>query len=138
MRRILLTVLLLSVLTAAAMAVYVLNELMVSPREAYASDWTAAFIIEHIRTSDVWPSKWEDLKDEYDRLAAPEHYAWTFQELQTLVSINWDTSVAAIQESATPPDNVQLTSGRNVSYNGDPDVLVYEFVHTGKIPYSFR
>ncbi|KAA5536077.1 hypothetical protein FYK55_28190 [Roseiconus nitratireducens] len=114
------------------------KEVIGVPREAYASDWTAAFIIDHIRTSGAWPTGWDDLHDEYDRLAVPQHYAWTFDELQTLIDVNWDSSIDAIRESDVPHDNVQLTSGRQVSYNGDPDVLIHDFVHTGSDPHQIR
>lgn len=107
------------------------------PREAYASDWTAVFIIEHIRTSGEWPTRWDDLHDEYARIAVPEHYAWTFEELQTLINVNWDSSIDAIRESDSPLDNIQLTSGRQVSYNRDPDVVIHDFIHTGNAPSRF-
>ena len=110
------------------------KQLIGIPREAYASDWTAAFIIEHIRTTGEWPTGWDDLRDEYDRLAVPEHYAWTFEELQSLINVDWDVSIADIKDSEVPLKHIRLTSGRQVSYAGDPDKLIYDYVQTGEDP----
>ncbi len=55
-------------------------------RDAYASDWTTEFVIAHLRANDNrWPTGWHDLKDEFDTLAAPQQYAWTFIELKDRV-----------------------------------------------------
>ena len=126
MRRVLLIALILLIAAAGVWVIRFTKQVIGIPREAYASDWTAVFIIDHLRTSGTWPTGWHDLRDEYDRLAVPQHYAWTFDELQTLIDVNWDSSVDAIRESDVPLDNVQLTSGRQVSYNGDPDVLIHD------------
>ena len=104
------------------------------PREAYASDWTAVLIIDHIRSSGEWPTGWHDLRDEHDRLAVPEHYAWTFQELQSLVEVDWNVRISDIQDASKPMDHVRLTSGRQVSYAGDPDKLIYDYLQTGEDP----
>ena len=108
------------------------------PREAYASDWTAVFIIEHLRTSETWPTGWLDLQDEFDQLAVPSHYAWTFNKLQTLIDVDWDASVSEIRDSETPPQHVRLTSGRSVSFNGDPNALIYDYITTGNDPNRIR
>ncbi|TWT76173.1 hypothetical protein [Neorhodopirellula pilleata] len=138
MRRAILIALAVLVFAAGAWVVRFAEEVVGIPREAYASDWTAIFIIDHLRTSGDWPTGWHDLRDEYDRLAVPQHYAWTFDELQTLIDVNWDSSIDAIRESEVPLDNVQLTSGRQVSYNGDPDVLIHDAVRTGSYEHQIR
>lgn len=138
MRRVLVITLILLVVVASVWAFRFVKQVAGIPREAYASDWTAAFIIDHIRTSGTWPTGWHDLRDEYDRLAVPEHYAWTFDELQTLVNVNWDTTIRELSDSEKPIDNVQLSSGRRVSYNGDPDALIYDYIHTGNDPHQIR
>jgi len=134
MRRVILVALILLFIAAGVWVFRFAKQVVGIPREAYASDWTAIFIIDHLRTSGKWPTGWHDLRDEYDRLAVPRHYAWTFDELQTLIVVNWDSSIDAIRESDVPLDSVQLTSGRQVSYNGDPDRLIYDYVHTGNDP----
>ena len=103
------------------------------PREAYAADWIAVFLIEHLRASESWPAGWEDLRDEYDRLAVPEFYAWTFAELQELIDVNWNVEIDDVRNSPIPLDLIQLTSGGNVSYGGDPDVLVHDYLRKGTI-----
>lgn len=138
MRRFLIAVVTLAVCVLAivgiAKALSFAKQVIGIPREAYASDWTAAFIIEHIRTTGEWPTGWDDLRDEYDRLAVPEHYAWTFAELQSLINVDWDVSIADIKNSEVPLNHIRLTSGRQVSYAGDPDKLIYDYVQTGEDP----
>ena len=108
------------------------------PREAYASDWTSVFIIEHLRRTDRWPTGWEDLRDEYDELARPTHYAWTFEELQSLIDVRWDATLEEIQNSKTPIDLVRLSSGKSVSFNGNPNDLIFDYVKTGNDPHRIR
>ena len=138
MRRFLIAVVTLTVCVLAlldiAKAVSFAKQVISIPREAYASDWTAAFIIEHIRTTGGWPIGWDDLRDEYDRLAVPEHYPWTFEELQSLINVDWDVSITDIKESNVTLNHVRLASGRRVSYAGDPNKLICDYVKTGKDP----
>ena len=105
-----------------------------SPKDAYASDWTSIFVIDHIRTSGEWPTGWEDLRDEFDRLADLNHYAWTFDELQELVWFDWDAVLNDVRDASPPLQVFRLTSGRHLSYNGDPNLLIREYVRTGKDP----
>ncbi len=137
-RRLVLTAVLLLVLAVTGWVVWFVRQVAGIPREAYASDWTGVFIIEHIRTTGEWPTGWHDLRDEFDRLAVPEHYAWSFQELQTVIQVDWDVSIAEIRESNGPMDHVRLTSGRQVSYGGDPDELIYDYIKTGRDPNQIR
>ena len=138
MRRVVLIAVIMLAVVASVWTFRFANQVIGIPREAYASDWTAVFIIEHIRTTGTWPTGWHDLRDEYDRLAVPEHYAWTFDELHTLINVNWDVSVDEIRDCAMPMNNVQLTSGRQVSYNGDPDALIYDYLRSGEDPHQIR
>lgn len=103
--------------------------------DAYASDWTSIFVIEHLRTSGDWPRGWGDLHDEYDRLAPASHYAWTFDELQTRVWFDWDADPDAVREANPPLEIFRLTSGRQVSFNGDPNELIRNYLRTGKDPH---
>ena len=64
----------------------------VGPR--YALQWTSAFIVEHLKNNDnKWPTGWEDLRDEYESMAEPDFYAWSFDELQTLVDVRWNITL---------------------------------------------
>ncbi len=138
MRPVLITVVALTTCAIAAFgiakALSFVKQVLPNPREAYASDWTAIFIIDHIRTSGEWPTGWHDLRDEYDRLAVPEHYAWTFEQLQSFIIVDWEVTIAEIQDSDVPLDYVRLTSGRTWSYAGDPDKLIYDYIQTGEDP----
>tara|TARA_R110002049_G_scaffold309173_1_gene517917 strand:+ start:1829 stop:2347 length:519 start_codon:yes stop_codon:yes gene_type:complete len=106
-----------------------------SPSDAYATDWTSIFVIDHIRTTGNWPESWGDLRDEYDRLADASHYAWTFDQLQERVWFNWDTSIADVRDSEPPMQVFRLTSGRRISYNGDPNILICDYLRTGDDPW---
>ena len=68
------TLLMLAVIGGVVSAVVALKSLVGLPSDAYASDWTAIFVIEHLKTSDnSWPTDWDDLRDEFDRMAEPTH-----------------------------------------------------------------
>ena len=88
----------------------VLRSLATFP-DAYASDWTSIFVIDHMRTSGEWPRGWEDLRDEYDRLAPASHYAWTFDELQTRVWVDWNADPDVVRDADPPLEIFRLTSG---------------------------
>ncbi|QEG40187.1 hypothetical protein [Roseimaritima ulvae] len=103
--------------------------------DAYASDWASIFIIDHIRTSGEWPKGWHDLRDEYDRLADADHYAWTFDEFQDRVWINWSARLDDVRNADPPMEVFRLASGRRISYNGDPNLLIREYLRTGKDPF---
>lgn len=106
-----------------------------SPQDAYATDWTSIFVIDHIRTSGEWPSRWEDLRDEFDRLAPESHYAWTFEELQGRVWIDFDVDLDDVRDADPPIHLFELTSGRQLSYNGDPNLLIRDYLRTGNDPW---
>ena len=103
------------------------------PQDAYASDWTAIFIIQHLKaTEDTWPSNWADLQDEFDRMAEPSHYAWSFVELQQRVNVQFQLTSQQVRDADPPIEAIRLTSGRHVSYDGNPNVNVREYLRTGK------
>lgn len=137
MRRIILPIGLIAVVVAfGAWGVQAVTEVVGLPRKAYASDWTAVFIIDHIRTTGSWPTGWQDLRDEYDRLAVPDFYAWTFDELQTIINVDWNLTVEEIRESMQSIDAIRLSGGSKVSYNGNPNDLIFDYIHTGNDPHQ--
>lgn len=98
-------------------------------RDAYASDWTTEFVIAHLRENENrWPTEWDDLKDEFDTLAEPGHYAWTFAELQERVWLDWDANPRQIAISDPPLTVFRLTSGRQASYGGDPNERIRDYL----------
>jgi hypothetical protein len=113
---------------SGAIAMYGLRGL---PQDAYASDWTAIFIIEHLKaTEGTWPRNWADLQDEFDRMAEPSHYAWSFDELQQRVNVQFHLTSQQVRDADPPVEAIRLTSGRHVSYDGDPNVNVREYLRT--------
>ena len=106
-----------------------------SPKDAYATDWTSIFVIDHIRTTGEWPTGWNDLHDEFDTLAPASHYAWTFDELQELVWFDFSANIDRVRDSDPPVHVFHLTSGRKLSYNGDPNVLIRDYLQTGDDPW---
>ncbi len=132
-------VILVSTLAAlvAGFRIYALPSLkraLPSPSDAYASDWTAIFVIEHIRTTGKWPTGWQDLRDEFERLAPESHYAWTFDELQDRVWFDFDAAINDVRAASPPRHIFALTSGRRISFNGDPNTLIRDYLRTGDDP----
>lgn len=80
-------------------------------------------------------NNWDDLRDEYDRLAPASHYAWTFDELQTRVWFDWSAAPDAVRNADPPQQVFRLTSGRQVSFNGDPNKLIRDYLRTGNDPW---
>lgn len=127
-----------SLLLAMAVAWFAIRSTLESYHalpDAYASDWTAIFVIDHLRTSDgAWPKDWSDLKDEFDRMAEPNHYAWTFEELQQRVDIRFDVDPQELRDADPPLEVIRLTSGRRVSFDGDPNLLIRDYLRAEKMP----
>ena len=120
-------------IAGAGYGLIVLKSLVGLPQDAYASDWTAIFVIEHLKSADKqWPANWEELRDEFDRMAEPSHYAWSFAELQERVDMRFNVASDAVRDANPPLEVIRLTSGRRVSYDGDPNVNVREYLRTGK------
>ena len=123
----------LALIAGAVFVIVTLKSLVGVPQDAYASDWTAIFVIEHLKSSsNLWPTSWEELKDEFDRMAEPTHYAWTFKELQERVEFRFDVTADQVRDSDPPLVVFRLTSGRHVSYGGDPNLLIREYLRTGQ------
>ena len=128
-----LAVVVLALIGCTVFAVLSLKALAGLPSDAYASDWMAIFVVEHLKSSDdVWPTGWDELRDEYDRMAEPTHYAWTFTELTERVDFRFDVSSDTVRESDPPLVVFRLSSGRIVSYDGDPNLTIRHYLRTGE------
>ena len=119
----------------ASYALPLLKRCFPSPSDAYATDWTSIFVIEHIRTTGIWPTGWHDLRDEYERLAPASHNAWTFDELQDRVWFDFGVDIDDVRNADPPLHIFELTSGRRISYNGDPNKLIRDYLRTGDDPW---
>lgn len=123
----------LALIAGAVFVVIALKSLVGVPSDAYASDYTAIFVIEHLKSSNnLWPASWEDLRDEFDRIEEPTHYAWTFKELQERVDFRFDVTADQVRDSDSPLVVFRLASGRHVSYGGDPNLLIRQYLRTGQ------
>jgi hypothetical protein len=73
-----------------ALVISTISSVVSHTRDAYASDWTAEFVIQHLKTSgNQWPSSWTDLQDEYAFFQS-HGYPFSYRELQELVDVRWD------------------------------------------------
>ena len=105
------------------------------PSDAYAADWMSIFVIEHLKESGgEWPQGWHDLRDEYERLEDPSHYAWTFEELQERVVFRFDVTSDEVRNAEPMMRVFELSSGRQVSYDGDPNERIRDFLLSGDAP----
>ena len=101
---------------------------------AYAVDWASEFVVEHLKsTENQWPQGWDDLRDEYDRLAEPDHYPWSWSELQNRVTIDWDADpdvLVKADPSVVPPfEVIRLSDGSASHWEGsEPNLKVLEFL----------
>ena len=102
---------------------------------AYALEWAAVFVIEHMEANENrWPTSWADLKDEYDRQVASGHRpAPTWEELQSRVQIDWDidvNSLAKADPKNDPPFRAfWLSDGTNSHWEGfEPNRKVLEYL----------
>lgn len=87
-------------------------------QEAYAVDWTCEFVIRHLRSNgNTWPSDWSDLEDEFESEAGHGDQ-FTFEELQELVNIRWDTNAATIATCDPPMKVITLASGSESHFVG--------------------
>jgi hypothetical protein len=127
------TVVVLALIAGVTYGIVLLRCYLDVPVDAYASDWTAIFVIEHLKSTDKqWPANWEELRDEFDRMAKPSHYAWSFAQLQQRVDLRFDVVSNEVRDANPPLEVFRLTSGRRVSYNGDPNLSIREYLRTGK------
>ena len=99
-------------------------------RDAYASDWTAEFIIQHLQTSgNTWPSNWADLEDEYAFFG--RDYPFSFLELQQLVNVRWDVDAATVATSDPPMRVITLLSGSDSHFQGsEPNARIRDYFAT--------
>lgn len=97
-------------------------------RDSYVSDWTAEFVIAHLKTNDnQWPRSWEDLRDEH---TAEERCPFPFDEFQSRVEFDWNADSAIVAAAQPPQMVVQLTSGRSVGYDVDPNETIHDYLST--------
>ena len=105
------------------------NAVLTNLQEAYAVDWTSEFVIRHLgSTGNTWPTDWSDLEDEFESEAGHADQ-FTFEELQELVNIRWDTNAAAIANSDPPLKVITLTSASESHFVGsEPNERILNYL----------
>ena len=105
---------------------------------AYAVDWVPLMVIEYMKThDDQWPRSWDDLRDPYENLAAPQNYPWSFEELQDRVVMNWDADPKVLKKVTPTNDEppfrvIWLRDGSSTCWEGaEPNARVLEYLKTG-------
>lgn len=63
-------------------------------KSSYHQEWVVLMCIEHMKANNnEWPKCWDDLRDDYQDLAATyPSLGWTFEELMSDVEVDWDIS----------------------------------------------
>lgn len=142
-KRVVIAVVLLLVAAAAGGAYLTHQTITVTVPNAYAVDWVSALVVEYMKENDdQWPRSWDDLRDPYETLAAPQNYPWSFEELKERVAIDWQADPAALKDAANsgkrPPFRViWLRDGGSTHWEGaEPNARVLEYLTTGKGGYE--
>lgn len=112
-----------------AFTLQTIDSVLSHTRDAYAADWTAEFVVQHLQSSDnTWPSNWSDLEDEF-AAQQQQGYPFTFEELKRLVDIQWDTDAVTIANSDPPMKVVQLASGSDSHFVGsEPNLRIRDYL----------
>ena len=107
---------------------------------AYAVEWVASMVIQHLKTHDNrWPRSWEDLHEPYETMAAPQNYPWSIDELQRRVAVDWSADAEAlktakVRDGEAPFRVIWLIDGSESYWQGgDPNQRVFEYL-TGRKP----
>ena len=102
---------------------------------AYAVDWVASMVIQHLKThDDQWPQSWDDLREPYETMAAPQNYPWSFEELQRRVAVDWTADVEAlktanVRDGKKPFRVIWLADGSESHWQGgEPNQRIFEYL----------
>lgn len=137
MKRILFIVTAFSLL-GVAYGIYCLHRVVtVDVPNAYATDWSAGILIEYLKTNDnQWPSSWDDLREPYETLAAPQNYPWSFDELQQRIAIDWAADVSSLKSSQSKKGLpaikvIWLKDGSDIYWEGlEPNQRILSYLQT--------
>ncbi len=70
-------------------------------RNSYTAWWAAEMVIEHMTANDnQWPASWDDLRDDYEACAKRSGRPWTFEEIQSRVTIDFTVDGKALCATA--------------------------------------
>ena len=110
-----------------AFAMHIASSLV---RDAYASDWTAEFLLDHLKTNrNHWPRGWEELSDEH-AACYPNPCPFSLDEIRARVEMRFDVNADAISTSEPALIFLRLKSGSRANYGGDPNERIREYLAT--------
>jgi hypothetical protein len=102
-------------------------------RDAYAAEWVAGMVVEHMRTNGgAWPRGWDDLRAPYESVAARAGRPWSFEQLRERVEVDWAADPARLADAPDggpgPPFRViWLRNGGDAHWQGrEPNRVVLE------------
>lgn len=129
-------------LVGATYGIYCLHRVVtVVVPNAYATDWSAAMVIEYLKTHDNnWPQSWDDLREPYETLAAPQNCPWSFDEMKRRIMIDWtaDPETLRIAASIEPSLTVKviwLADGSHTHWQGaEPNQRILEYLRSLDTP----
>ncbi len=83
--------------------------------------------------SNNWPSCWDDLHDEYQRLNDPQSYPFTWEKLQNRVVVDWKADPQKLlhaHASDSPPFIVvRLSDGSKHNWEGgEPNQMILSYL----------
>ena len=124
-------------LAVAGGAWYLYHRIDAVVRNAYAVEWVAGMIVDHLEANDgAWPKNWDDLRDDYELGELKAGRPWTFDELRDRVVVDWnaDPQLLASQtrqsksDGAPPFHVIGLTDGSTDHWrNAEPNKIVAEY-----------
>jgi hypothetical protein len=104
--------------------------------DAYAAQWVALSIVEHMKTHDgAWPKNWEELRPSYRRLTDEAgESVWSVSDLQRRVEVDWRANPqqlrSAVQTGDEPPFKV-VRDGTGSHWQGqEPNQIILEYLHS--------
>lgn len=104
-------------------------------RNAYAVWWVADMVVEHLRANEQeWPRSWEDLQDDYETCVSRSGQPWTFEQLRSRVTVDFNADVEKLRASAkedSEPDFrvIWLSDGRDDHLGRrEPNTIIFDYL----------
>ncbi|MCH8921615.1 MAG: hypothetical protein IIA67_00530, partial [Planctomycetes bacterium] len=114
---------------------YVFRIGMQATREAYAQEWVAVVVIDHMeRNGGSWPREWKDLEESYEIVAARSGGTWSFDELHSRVAIDFNVNPAELAEVFADGDEppfrvIYLRNGKTHYWRArEPNQMILDYL----------
>ena len=122
-------------ITAVILGYVVYVQIAEISRDSYAQWRVADILIDHMeRNGGAWPQNWENLRESYDIVAGHSGQAWSFDELQKRVAIQFDANPGELQRVSKIPDKppftvIYLRNGKQHWWSGhEPNSMVLDYL----------